>query len=294
MGGCFQVVPLSNLQKAVLTAIWENRTEQSHLAGASAIHASPASIRYSGDLDFFHDNEAAVAEAFAKDRSKLGNAGFSIKPILSQPGFIRAQIAMGDESVLIDWAHDSAWRFMPTISLEGIGHVLHPVDLAVNKVLALGGRDEPRDWVDVIYLDAKFISLGAMVWAAVGKDPGMNPEMLLGLLSRKGKIQQRDLDRLILTPEVQLSDLHAQWTKSLAQAKLFVRSRPPVEAGRLYINSKSGRFFTPAEGDEYQLCEPTSGGVLPRICELEQTVLQESLGGQHGLEQFFGSRLSAK
>lgn len=291
MGGRIAIMPLSDLQRAVLAAIWKNRNESSHLAGASAIHASPSSIRYSGDLDFFHDSEANVAEAFAKDRASLEASGFAVKLLLSQPGFIRGQIEQEDERVIIDWAHDSAWRFMPTISLEGIGHVLHPVDLAVNKVLALAGRDEPRDWVDTLYLDANFIALGAVVWAAVGKDPGMNPEMLLGLLSRKGKIQQRDLDRLILTPGVRPDELRAQWAQSLADAKIFVESRPPSEAGNLYVDPESGKFFTPAPGDAYQLCAPQSGGILPRIGEVEQSMLEESLGGKRGLEQFFGARL---
>lgn len=287
-------MPLSDIQRTVLAAISENRSEVSHLAGASAIQASPKSIRYSGDLDFFHDTEEAVAGAFAKDRGVLEKLDFSVSPILSQPGFIRARVARQGEEVLVDWAHDSAWRFMPTISLEGIGNVLHPVDLAVNKVLALGGREESRDWVDVLYLDANFISLGAMVWAAAGKDPGINPDMLLGLLSRKGKIHQRDLDRLMLTPDVQLGDLHAQWTHSLREAHSFVTSRPPSEAGRLYIHPGSGRFFTPGAGDDYQLCEPRPGGILPRIGELEETVLQKSLEGRQGLEQFFGRRLSGR
>jgi hypothetical protein len=33
---------------------------------------------------------------------------------------------------------------------EELGLVLHPFDLATNKVLALVGRLEVRDWVDVI------------------------------------------------------------------------------------------------------------------------------------------------
>ena len=99
LGGLFQTMPLSELQKAILATIWKNRSETSHLAGASAIHASPASIRYSGDIDLFHDNETAVSEAFAKDRSALEEADFAIKVLLSQPGFICAQVARGGESI---------------------------------------------------------------------------------------------------------------------------------------------------------------------------------------------------
>jgi len=39
---------------------------------------------------------------------------------------------------------------MPPIEVEAVGFVLHPVDLAINKVLALAGRDEPRDMIDIL------------------------------------------------------------------------------------------------------------------------------------------------
>lgn len=280
-------MPLTPIQESALEAIWRNRNEMSHLAGASAIHASADSIRYSGDLDLFHISESAVALAFEADRRALIQAGFLLRVLLSQPGFIRAELLKEHDRLLVDWAHDSAWRFMPTVVLEGIGHVLHPVDLAVNKVLALAGRDEPRDWVDVLYLDRNFITLGAMVWAAVGKDPGLNPSMLLEFLGRKGKVQQRDLDRLMLTSDVCLQELRSQWMESLVRARAFVGERPPEEAGQLYVDEKSGRFFTPQPGDCYRLHAATEGGVLPRI----QNSPDETLVGREDLEQFFARRV---
>ncbi|MCC6221402.1 MAG: hypothetical protein IT291_09205 [Deltaproteobacteria bacterium] len=56
----------------------------------------------------------------------------------------------GDNSTKLEWAHDTAWRFMPAIYNATTGYQLHAVDLAINKVLALAGRDEPRDFLDVI------------------------------------------------------------------------------------------------------------------------------------------------
>jgi hypothetical protein len=47
---------------------------------------------------------------------------------------------------------------------------LHPIDLAVNKVLALAGRDEPRDLLDTLYQHREVLCLGALCWAACGKD----------------------------------------------------------------------------------------------------------------------------
>jgi len=86
LGGRFQIIPLSETQKTVLSILSENRAEESHLSGASAIHLSQQSLRYSGDLDLFHDSEKSVAEAFARDRAKLEKNGFSLSLELSQPG----------------------------------------------------------------------------------------------------------------------------------------------------------------------------------------------------------------
>jgi hypothetical protein len=158
-------MPLTPIQKEVLRLLAGNRSPESHLAGATGIHMSPETTRYSHDLDLFHASEEAVASAFKEDSDSLRENGYKIKLLLSQPGFIRAEIAKKDNSLRIDWAQDSIWRFFPPVQLEGVGWVLHPVDLAVNKVLALAGRDEPRDFIDTLYLHESVLPLGALAWA---------------------------------------------------------------------------------------------------------------------------------
>jgi hypothetical protein len=61
-------------------------------------------------------------------------------------------VRLAEDATRVDWAHVSAWRFMPLVRDELGGLLLHPVDLAVNKVLALAGRDEPRDFVDMRFV----------------------------------------------------------------------------------------------------------------------------------------------
>jgi hypothetical protein len=126
-------VPLTSFQRTILRLLAGNRSPDS----------------FSNDLDFFHDSEERVASAFDVDAALLRASGFAVKVELSQPGHIRALISRGDDSTRIDWAHDSAWRFLPPVQDEEGGYLLHEVDLAVNKVLALAGRDEPRDYVDI-------------------------------------------------------------------------------------------------------------------------------------------------
>jgi hypothetical protein len=50
---------------------------------------------------------------------------------------------------------------MPTLRSEVVGYVLHPIDLAINKLLALAGRDEPRDFLDILDLDARPAAYGS-------------------------------------------------------------------------------------------------------------------------------------
>jgi len=67
------------------------------------------------DLDYFHDEERLVAEAFAADSKILESKGYSVVTTLSQPGFIRALIGQNSDATKVEWAHDSAWRFLPPI-----------------------------------------------------------------------------------------------------------------------------------------------------------------------------------
>jgi hypothetical protein len=129
------IVPLTDFQKVVARLLAKNRSSDSYLAGGAAIHFAPQSTRYSNDLDYFHDSEARVASAFASDRQLLLEAGCTVNVEMSQPGYVRAIVSGVDDATKIEWAHDSAWRFMPTVIDDELGYRLHTIDLAINKVL---------------------------------------------------------------------------------------------------------------------------------------------------------------
>jgi hypothetical protein len=179
-----QTVPLTDFQSALLAELAAPPNDNRYLAGGAAMHFAPNSIRYSDDLDFFHDSEARVAAAFAADRARLERAGYRVDVEQSLPGFVRAVVGKGEDATRVDWAHDSAWRFMPLVREPRGGLVLHPVDLAINTVLAVAGRDEPRDFVDILFVHRRVLPLTPSV-AAVGKDSGFTPLSLLELLKRR-------------------------------------------------------------------------------------------------------------
>ena len=173
-------MPLTSFQAELGRLLAANRTEDSYLAGAAPILAEPRTRRFSQDLDYFQDTPERVASAFAADRETLLAAGCVIEPELSQPGYIRVLVRRGAAVTKVEWAYDSSWRFLPVIASDAFGYQLHPIDLAVNKVLALAGRDEPRDLLDTLYCHARVLSLGALTWAAVGKVPRLLAAVAVG------------------------------------------------------------------------------------------------------------------
>ena len=151
------------------------------------------------------------------------------------------------------------WRFLPPIKSEVVGYQLHPIDLAINKLLALAGRDEARDFLDILMIDREVLPLGALCWAAVGKDPGFSPRSLLELLKRRGKYRPEDFERLRLSKPVDLQALKQQWLEALQDAESFIDAQDPTEIGCLFYDTATEAFVAPTSKDR------TGGTVVPHF-----------------------------
>jgi hypothetical protein len=261
-------MPLTSLQTEIAHLIAPNRSPESHLAGGAALHLKPDSLRISNDLDYFHDTEVLVGQAFAADRAILESSGYTVEIAVSLSGFIRAIVNRNGNATKVEWAHDSAWRFMPPVKDAIVGYRLHPLDLAINKVLALVGRDEPRDFLDVIFVHRNFLSVGSLCWAAVGKDPGFSPTMLVEMLARKGRYRAEDFAALNLIVQPDVVDLKRTWIEAIDGARRLVRDLPPEDVGCLYWNPASKRFENPdPAGKPLVRHFGCRGGILPSIGE---------------------------
>ncbi len=170
---------LTSFQKEVANFLAKHRNPESHVAGGSAINRADASYRFSDDLDIFHDVAESVATCAELDVKALLESGYSVDWILRLTGFYRVDVSRLIYLSRLDWTTGSSFRFFPVQPDEDFGYCLHAADLAINKVLAFVGRCEIRDFLDVLYLDATYLGLGAMMWAACGKDPGYTPALLL-------------------------------------------------------------------------------------------------------------------
>ena len=258
-------MPLTSFQKRLAKLLASNRTPDSYLAGGAALHIKPNSKRYSNDLDYFHDSEERVASAFAEDSKLLKKSNYDINILMQQPGFIRALIMLNGKSTKVEWAHDSSWRFLPTELSKEAGYSLNQIDLGINKLLALVGRDEPRDYIDIHVIITTVLPLGALCWAATGKDPGFTPNMLIEMLRRRGKYRMEDMNRLDLAKPVDLVDLKCNWIKAVDEAEKFMQTRSPDEIGCLYYSEEKNIFIQPKLTDKVKMHFGKPGGVLPII-----------------------------
>jgi hypothetical protein len=167
---------------------------------------------------------------------------------------------------------DSAFRFFPVEPDVQLGWRLNFWDAATNKVLAFCSREALRDWLDVIYLHERHLCLGALVWAAAAKDPGLTPEFLLDAARRfvRFPVQPREWEAVGVAPPPDLVQFKQRFLALVDEAAALVQQLPPVEMGCLYL-SRIGKPVCPdpAAPDFPKLTRHFGSvkGAWPRIVE---------------------------
>ena len=237
-------MPLGDFEQSLLRLLSVNRSPESYVAGATVFLRRKDSLRESRDIDVFHDSTGVLQEAAMRDADLLEAHGYSIQWDEAYDTLRRASVSKDGRSTKIDWACDSPFRFFPVQADPDFGFVLHPVDGATNKLLALAGRGELRDYLDVLYLHRHVLGLGAMAWAACGKDAGFTPEYLIEEAQRIAHYPAVRLQSLLLTQPVDLVDSKRQWLSAITEARLLFTRLPQEEIGCLYLNP-DGQAVTP-------------------------------------------------
>lgn len=234
-------MPLSNIQTDVLRLLASHRDPESYVAGATPLNRDAS--RYSDDIDVFHDREERVAAAALDDAEALTAAGYRVAWARQLPLIYTAEVAQGDASTRLEWVVDSDFRFFPTVPDETFGFMLHPVDLAMNKVMAAAGRREVRDLVDLVTVHETILSLGAVVWAAVEKSPGFTPEGLIGEVRRNSNYPAAEWRALLSSEPLDPKDITLRLRSALDEAETFVTRMPTGKMGLLFF--KEGHVVQP-------------------------------------------------
>lgn len=252
---------LTRLQRDILAVISADRKQdgESYVAGGTALNLLLDQPRRSRDIDIFHDTRESVQRSWDRDRGLLAGHGFSVEPLREVGALREAVVRRGSEEAILQWTQDSAFRFFPLVDHEVLGLCLHPFDLATNKVLALVGRLEARDWIDVMGCSEKLQHLGFLAWAACGKDPGLNPDMILTEAVRSGRYTQDELAMLDFEGSApDAARLAREWKKLLAEARQRVAELPAEAVGQCVLTDR-GELF---RGDPTQLREALHAGSI--------------------------------
>jgi hypothetical protein len=264
-------VPLSDLQSRLLRLLAAHRNPESYIADASPL--ARVGPRFSADIDVFHDREEAVAAAALADATVLEQTGFRVEWLRRLPAIHVALIHADDTATHLEWLADSDFRFFPVVPDDLFGYVLHLADIATNKALAAAGRREPRDVLDLLLIHDRYLPLGAVIWAAVAKDPGFTPEGLIAEIRRNARYQQADYARLDTASPVDAGAVSTALRGAMTAADAFVRAMPAGSEGLLFLENGRPVQPDPTRLDSYLAHAGQRRGHWPGSSEIASAML---------------------
>ena len=245
-------MPLSKIQTAILRLLAHHRDPESYVGGSTPLNRAAAL------------NDAAVLEA----------AGYGVAWLRQLPVIYTAAVTKDDIGTRLEWVVDSDYRFFPTIQDETFGYILHPVDLAANKVMAAAGRRELRDLVDLVTIHETILPLGAVAWAAVDKSPGFTPEGLIAEIRRNMHYPAIEWLKLDSSEPLDPKDITRRLRAALDKAEAFVTKMPTEKAGLLFLKNGHVVQPDPARLDGYQTHAGARRGQWPTNSEITSAMLE--------------------
>jgi hypothetical protein len=265
-------VPLSKIQTEILRLLAAHRDPESYVAGSTPL--TRYTTRYSGDIDVFHDREERVAHAAQDDSALLEESGYTVQWQRRDPQIHTATVRRAGEAMKLEWAADSDFRFFPTIPDDTFGYILHPVDLATNKVAAAYGRREPRDIVDLLAIHQEILPIGAAIWGSVGKALGFTPEGMINEIRRMARYRSEDFLMVASDPPVDPAATMRRLREILEEAEAFVLRMPTDKVGLLFLRDGQVIQPDPDRLDEYQTHAGHRRGQWPSSPEITATMLE--------------------
>lgn len=161
------------------------------LAGSGAIREHGLTRRRTADIDLFTPSAdpESFAEAVAELTAQLEGDGFAVRVSRQFELFARLEVSVDDLAVDVDLGVDSRGREPVVLA---IGAVLSEIDAVANKVVALFGRAEARDFLDVdaIRRSGRFTDAD-LLDAAIEHDAGFDLRVFVEMLRSVERIGPR-------------------------------------------------------------------------------------------------------
>lgn len=182
---------LTPLQRQVAEIV-ASVAEQSEfaLAGGAALIARGQVARTTRDLDFFSPNPSEVASTVPPVEQALRAAGIEVLRVVDHPTFVRLEVREGSEVTEVDFGTDA--RILP-VERSPLGPTVAGEELAIDKVLAVFGRAQPRDFVDLAAVADRF-GLEDLCAKATRKDAGFDPQVFRDMLGRFKRLPRDEFD----------------------------------------------------------------------------------------------------
>lgn len=182
---------LSKLQEQVAEIIAGlDEAEGFALAGGAALILRGEVRRTTRDLDFFGLTSTAVDTLLPAVEHALGAAGLTVQRIREGPGFARLLVTRGKDATEVDLGADARLfpaepgRLAPTLSGQ---------ELAVDKVLAVFGRAEARDFADLMEVESRY-GFDSLCQLAAEKDRGFDLGVFAEMLDRFGRLRREEFE----------------------------------------------------------------------------------------------------
>jgi hypothetical protein len=158
------------------------RRAPAHLAGGAALGGLYLSHRLSTDVDLFCHDAVHVRDLARELPAVANDCGARVQIVRDAGSVLRAAVHVRGCNVEVDLVHEPLGDLEPpSAPVEGVV-VESYADLRASKLTRLLSRAEPRDLVDVMFLDRAGHSPEQDLPLALRKDAGIDPGALAWLL----------------------------------------------------------------------------------------------------------------
>lgn len=153
------------------------------LAGGVALSGAYLGHRLSKDVDLFCRDRESLRRLAEVLSEAAGAVGGHINIVQDAGTFIRAELQLSGQRIEVDLAVDGTPELAPPQVIDGV-EVLSLEDLRASKLTCLLSRSEPRDLVDVLFLERAGFPADADLELALKKDAGVDPAVMGWLLDQ--------------------------------------------------------------------------------------------------------------
>lgn len=151
------------------------------IAGGAALSGVHLRHRLSRDVDLFFEDRRLVRELKDQLAEVAHGAGATFRSVRDAGTFVRGELELDVARVELDLVYEPSAPAAARDDVEGLIVESLP-DLRANKLTCLLSRSEPRDLVDLHFLDRAGYPPERDLALALTKDAGIDPGILAHLL----------------------------------------------------------------------------------------------------------------